>query len=165
VVAPGVAAAGSVGQLLATGAALFVVVGVQATGEVGSILTAQDVAPTDAGGPKKTFIKRGKRYLIFATRQDAADYLAAEEAAEKAIADAQRTSRRARKRLRERVYQALPIPQEVDAGALQALLTRLDMVIDLAPLIAEQNIDELVRLSLMAQALQEEEDIEMLLLM
>jgi hypothetical protein len=63
------------------------------------------------------------------------------------------------------VYQALPAPQEVDAGALQSLLTRLDVVIDLAPLIAEQNIDELVRLSLMAQALQEEEDIEMLLLM
>ena len=111
--------------------------------------------------PKKWYLKRGKQYLIFDTAEEADAY----EEAEKAIQQAQKTSRRARKRVREKVYSAVAQPEVIDTSELTKLVDRLDLGFDLAPLIAQQNIEELVRIALLAQQMQDEEEIEMLLLL
>lgn len=126
-------------------------------------IQAQQEQP-DPGGPKKTFIQRGKRYLIFATRQDAADYLATESAAETAIADAQRTSRRARKRLKDRITRAAPVPQAIETDQLALLVDRFDLPFDLPALFAQDDIDSVLLAHAAAMFAQDEDDIELLLL-
>lgn len=114
--------------------------------------------------PRRWYLKRGKRFLIFNTAADADAWAEAERAAERAVKAAQKTSRLARKRVRERIYAAAPTPQVIDTSALRQLLMRLDVAVDIAPLIAQQNFNELVRLQLMALQMQDEDDVEMLLL-
>jgi hypothetical protein len=126
--------------------------------------TAATQDSADAGGPKKRYIKRGRRYLIFASTQDAADYLAAEEAADKAIADAQRTSRRARKRLKGRITRSAPVPQSVEADQLALLVDRYALPFDLPNLFAQDDIDSVLMAYAAAMLAQDEDDIALLLM-
>ena len=101
-----------------------------------------------------------------ASGQDADAFLEAEQAAQEAVYKAQRTSRRARKRLRERVFTADAPPQQtVEIDALAGLVDRYSIPVNLPELLAQQDYEEIVRLSLLALEMQEEDDIEMLLLM
>lgn len=115
---------------------------------------------------RRWYVRRGKRLHIFASGQDADAFLDAERAAQAAVEKAQRTSRRARKRLRERVFTADALPQQtVEIDALAGLVDRYSIPVNLPALLARQDYEEIVRLSLLAMEMQEEDDIEMLLLM
>ena len=101
-----------------------------------------------------------------ASGQDADAFLEAEQAAQEAVEKAQRTSRRARKRLRQRVFTADALPEQtVEIDALAGLVGRYSIPVDLPALLAQQDYEEIVRLSLLAMEMQDEDEIEMLLLM
>lgn len=110
---------------------------------------------------KKFYIKRGNKILLFNSAEEADAFAQAEEIANEAIEQAQKTSRRARKRLREKVY---PAAETIDIQSLALQAIRFDIPVDVPQLIREQDLEELVRISLLAQYMQDEEDIEILLL-
>ena len=109
------------------------------------------------------YIRRNKKILLFNTARQADAYLEAEEAAEEAIHQAQKTSRRARKRIREKIITVEPA-QSVDIDWLADAVTHFSIPVDLPTLIAQEDMLRVVQLVLLAQELQEEEDIELLLL-
>lgn len=115
---------------------------------------------------RKWYVKRGKQILIFEDAQEADAFIEAEKQADEAIKAAQKTSRRARKRLRERVYTSLDakLPEVVQIDMLGVLVEQYAIPVDLPRLIANQDLEELVRIALLAQDMQDEDDIEMLLL-
>jgi hypothetical protein len=115
---------------------------------------------------KKWYVKRKKQILVFDSAQDADDYIEAEEVAEKAVQKAQKTSRLARKRVRQKVFQPLPV-QTIDTDWLAQLVSLYSIPVDLPSLIAQQDYERIVQITLEAMRLQEEEeeeDLEMLLL-
>ena len=110
---------------------------------------------------KRWYIKRNKQILVFNSAQEADDYLESLEQAEKAIEAAQKTSRRARQRLRNKLVKA-PI-QTVDIDLLADAVSRFDLPA-LPSLIQQQDFERFMQIFAIAQAMQDEEDIELLLL-
>jgi hypothetical protein len=127
------------------------------------------VVPTHSGevSLRRVYIrKRGKLYL-FNTVEEADAWDAADEAAEQAIQQAQKTSRRARKRARERIYKSnfvMPA-QTVQIDAVAALVNKYDIHVNLPELIARQDYAKFIEVMHLAMAMQDEEDIEILLLL
>lgn len=113
---------------------------------------------------KRWYVRRGKRVLIFNNAQEADTYLEAERAAEDAIRQAQKTSRRARKRLREKVITVAPA-QAVDVDQLSEAVARFSISANIPELIALEDFGRIMQVMALAQEMQDEEDIEMLLLM
>ena len=111
---------------------------------------------------KRWYIKRKKQILVFNTAQEADDYVEALEQAEKAIQEAQKTSRRARQRLRRNIVTVEPI-QTVDIDLLSDAVSRFDLP-TLPNLIEQQDFARFMQILAIAQEMQEEEDIELLLL-
>jgi hypothetical protein len=113
---------------------------------------------------RKWYVKRGKKLHIFATAQDADAFLEAEQAAQEAVAKAKKTSRLARKRvLKAFKLDALPT-QTIQIDALESLVDRYQLPVSLPSLIAQQDWEQVVRIMLEVQQMQDEEDLEMLLL-
>jgi transcription initiation factor TFIID subunit TAF12 len=111
---------------------------------------------------RKFYIKRKKQILVFNTAQEADDYLESLEQAEKAIQEAQKTSRRARQRLRRKIVTVEPI-KTVDIDLLSDAVSRFDLP-TLPNLIEQQDFARFMQILAIAQEMQEEEDIELLLL-
>jgi hypothetical protein len=133
---------------------------------------------TPAGGLAPTFtnevnltpriyLKRGKKFLIFNTTDEADAWESAEKQAIAAVEKAQKTSRRARKRLKEKVYKALEIEplDTVDVDLLERLATVFEVRADFGRLVAMQNISQLMQIRDRLSLLQDEEDLEILLAM
>lgn len=120
----------------------------------------------DGGGKRRTYIKRGKKILLFDSAEDADAFIQADDAAEKAIATAQKTSRRARKRTRQKVYEVSGVTpgQTISIDWVAHLVSLYGLPFDLPSIVAKQDYEELVRVALIAQQMQDEDDIEMLLL-
>lgn len=112
---------------------------------------------------KPWYIKRNKRILLFNTAQEVDAYVEAEEAAQQAIEQAQKTSRRARKRLREKIITVEPA-QSVDIDWLSQAIAHFAIPVDLPNLVALQDFDRVMQILALAQEMQDEEDIELLLL-
>jgi hypothetical protein len=116
--------------------------------------------------PKRYFVRKRGTLYIFNSAQDADDWIEADEKADKAIEEAQRTSRRARKRLRQKVASFAPIPLEaIQFDALNGLLDRYAINVNLPELIAQQDYERVMQIMALVMEMQEEDDIEMLLLM
>ena len=113
--------------------------------------------------PRKWYIKRNKKILLFNNAQEADAFIEAEEAADQAIHEAQKTSRRARKRLRDKIITVEPA-QTVDVDQLAQAVERFSIPVDLPYLLAQQDFDRIMQIMAMAMEMQDEEDIELLLL-
>jgi len=111
------------------------------------------------------YVRRGKKLHIFATAQEADAFIEAEKAAQEAVEQAQRTSRRARKRLRERVFsrEALPV-QTIEIDRLADVAVRFGVQVDMPSLVAAQDWEKVLHVHQMAMAMQEEDDLDLLLL-
>ena len=112
---------------------------------------------------RKWYVRRGKKIHLFSSGSDADAFIEAQEQADKAIAEAQKTSRRARKRLREKIVTVDPI-QTVDIDLLSKAVEYFSLP-PLPDLLAQQDFERVMQIMALAQEMQDEEDIEMLLLM
>lgn len=111
---------------------------------------------------RKWYVRRGKKIHLFRSGSDADAFIEAQEQADKAIAEAQKTSRRARKRLREKIVTVDPI-QTVDIDLLSKAVEYFSLP-PLPDLLAQQDFERVMQIMAMAQEMQDEEDLEMLLL-
>ena len=111
---------------------------------------------------RKWYVRRGKKIHLFSSGSDADAFIEAQEQADKAIAEAQKTSRRARKRLREKIVTVDPI-QTVDIDLLSKAVEYFSLP-PLPDLLAQQDFERVMQIMAMAQEMQDEEDIELLLL-
>ena len=111
---------------------------------------------------RKWYVRRGKKIHLFRSGSDADAFIEAQEQADKAIAEAQKTSRRARKRLREKIVTVDPI-QTVDIDLLSKAVEYFSLP-PLPDLLAQQDFERVMQIMAMAQEMQDDEDIEMLLL-
>lgn len=111
---------------------------------------------------RKWYVRRGKKIHLFSSGSDADAFIEAQEQADKAIAEAQKTSRRARKRLREKIVTVDPI-QTVDIDLLSKAVEYFSLP-PLPDLLAQQDFERVMQIMAMAQEMQDEEDLEMLLL-
>ena len=111
---------------------------------------------------RKWYVRRGKKIHLFSSGSDADAFIEAQEQADKAIAEAQKTSRRARKRLREKIVTVNPI-QTVDIDLLSKAVEYFSLP-PLPDLLAQQDFERVMQIMAMAQEMQDEEDIELLLL-
>lgn len=111
---------------------------------------------------RKWYVRRGKKIHLFRSGSDADAFIEAQEQADKAIAEAQKTSRRARKRLREKIVTVDPI-QTVDIDLLSKAVEYFSLP-PLPDLLAQQDFERVMQIMALAQEMQDEEDLEMLLL-
>ena len=143
------------------------------TAEAGAyVVSGKDATITNSGDAGQSFsneielrpwyVKRGKKIHLFNSAQEADDYIESLEQAEKAIQEAQKTSRRARQRLRRKIVTVEPI-QTVDIDLLSDAVSRFDLP-TLPNLIEQQDFARFMQILAIAQEMQEEEDIELLLL-
>ena len=132
-------------------------------------IAGQDATLTKTGGtpsysaeielkPRKFYVKRKKQILIFDSAEQADAFLDAEMIAEDAVQQAQKTSRLARKRLRTKIFKSIPLPEVVaiDFPEFRS--------IELPDFASQQDLAEFVRIALIAQDIQDEDDIECLLM-
>lgn len=111
---------------------------------------------------RKWYVRRGKKIHLFSSGSDADAFIEAQEQADKAITEAQKTSRRARKRLREKIVTVDPI-QTVDIDLLSKAVEYFSLP-PLPDLLAQQDFERVMQIMAMAQEMQDEEEIELLLL-
>ena len=111
---------------------------------------------------RKWCVRRGKKIHLFSSGSDADAFIEAQEQADKAIAEAQKTSRRARKRLREKIVTVDPI-QTVDIDLLSKAVEQFNLPA-LPDLLAQQDFERVMQIMALAQEMQDEEEIELLLL-
>lgn len=133
----------------------------QLTGSGGS---ASYTAEVNLG--RKWYVKRRNQLYIFDSAQEADSFIAADDAAEKAIKEAQKTSKKAKKRARQRVYEVSGVTPEqtISIDWVAHLVSLYGLPFDLPSIVAKQDYEEFVRVALLAQQMQDEDDIEMLLL-
>jgi len=116
--------------------------------------------------PRKWYVKRRNQLYLFDSAEEADAFVQADEAAEKAIKDAKKSSKQARKRVRQKVYEVNGVAPEktISIDWVAHLVSLYGLPFDVPAIIEQQNFEELVRVSLLAQQMQDEDDLEMLLL-
>ena len=115
-------------------------------------------------GGRKVYIKRGKRIHIFDTVEDADAWVEAEEQAQQVI---QTAKGKKKVKAKAKVYKALDeqVPHEViRLDWLESLITHFNIPVELPTLEAKQDWLEVARIALMAQQMQDDEEVELLLL-
>ena len=134
----------------------------------GADVSQRDViSPSRAGfemGGQKVYIKRGKRIHIFDTVEDADAWVDAETQAKKAI---QTAKGQKKVKAKAKVYKALEeqMPHEViRLDWLENLIAHFNIPVELPTLEAKQDWLEVARISLLAQQMLDEEDVELLLM-
>lgn len=110
---------------------------------------------------KRVYIKRGKKYLIFNTMQEADAYVASEEAIETAKKSSRGAARRKAKALKVPSPEVVPA---VELEALETLMARFDVSYDLPKLQATQDFATLHYIQERLAELQDDEDMTLLLL-
>lgn len=134
-----------------------------ATVELGEPVQAPSRAGFEMGG-RKVYIKRGKRIHIFDTVEDADAWVEAEEQAQQAI---QTAKGKKKVKAKAKVYKALDeqVPHEViRLDWLESLIAHFNIPVELPTLEARQDWLEVARIALMAQQMQDDEEVELLLL-
>lgn len=114
-------------------------------------------------GGRKIYIKRGKRIHIFDTVEDADAWVEAEQQATQAI---EKAKGKKKLKAKAKVYKALDeqLPHEViRLDWLESLVAHFNIPVELPTLEAQQDWMEVARIALMAQQMQDEEEVEMLL--
>ena len=126
---------------------------------------ATTATPSQEVELRKYYMRKGKKLLMFDSVTEAEAYTEAEILADEAIAKAHKTSRLARKRIRTRIIaDALPA-QMIDTDWLTEMMQRFAINLDLSALLAEQDYNRVAEIYAQAMAMQDEEDIELLLMM
>lgn len=112
------------------------------------------------------YVRRGKRIYLFSSAEDADNWLDADRIAQEAVEAAQRSSRRARKRLKDKVLKTYEAPKAevIDGGLIEAMALRYGLDFDLASLIQQRDIEQIIAMQALAWQMQDDEDIELLLL-
>ena len=115
-------------------------------------------------GGRKVYIKRGKRIHIFDTVEDADAWVEAEQQATQAI---EKAKGKKKLKAKAKVYKALDeqLPHEViRLDWLESLVAHFNIPVELPTLEAKQDWMEVARIALMAQEMQDEEEVELLLM-
>lgn len=127
-----------------------------------------EVAPSNRPGfemgGRKVYIKRGKRIHIFDTEEDADAWVEAEQQATRAI---EKAKGKQKVKAKAKVYKALDeqLPHEViRLDWLESLIDRFNIPVELPTLEARQDWLEVARIALLAQQMQDDEEVELLLL-
>ena len=110
---------------------------------------------------RKVYVRRGKSYLIFNDHEEADAYINAEAAIETAKKSSRGAARRVIKALKVVKPEIAPEPKLQE---LSELLAKFNVNYDLMQLQNNNNIDAIYQIQSMLDALQDEEDIELLLL-
>lgn len=110
---------------------------------------------------RKVYVKRGKSYLIFNDHAEADAYLAAETAIETAKKSSRGAARRLIKALKVVTPEIAAAPVIDD---ISVLLSRFNINFDIKSLEKNNDIDSIYQIQYKLYALQDEEDIELLLL-
>lgn len=101
---------------------------------------------------RRWYVRKGKRVILFDTPEQADAFIAADQPAKK-------------KKARKKVPIVVQAPEQtVDLDAITAMVERLSMPVDMPALIVQQDWARIVQIMEIAQEMQDEEDIEMLLL-
>ena len=118
------------------------------------------------GKPRRVYLRRGSRVLVFDSVADADAYEDAEREAQRAIEAAQKTSKSAKKRVIAKVLRARDIApaQTVDLEKLGQTLAALQFNADLKAMIRAQDWAAVDEIYLRAMEQEDEDEIEMLLL-
>lgn len=112
-------------------------------------------------GPKKRYyIKRKGRILLFDTARQADEYMAAEKRAEEVAASATRSVKR---KATAKLAKAAPV-ETIELAPVTELLSRFMPNVSAARLVEMRDIEKLLQMQQQALAMQEDEDIEILLL-
>jgi hypothetical protein len=154
------------GQPSAPGAMSALLVGLG--GLSGSLVADTAIEPVAPSGNmgftmRRVYVRRGKKLHLFASAQEADDFIEAEQIAEQAVQKARKTSRLARKRIRDKVFKPLPI-ETIEVDRLAQLVSHFNIPVDFPQLIAEQDWARVMQIMALAREMQDEEDLEMLLL-
>lgn len=115
--------------------------------------------------PRKWYVKRRKQIHVFDSAEDADAFIQADDAAEKAIQEAQKTSRRARKRARQRVIEARGVEpsQTVSIDLVAQLVSLYQLDFNIPDLIKQQDFETFMHVARMAQAIDDEECLMLLM--
>lgn len=159
------AAAGGGATSVITGSAALTESGDDtASGEGSSGEVAPSNRPGFEMGGRKVYIKRGKRIHIFDTVEDADAWVEAEQQATRAI---EKAKGKQKVKAKAKVYKALDeqLPHEViRLDWLESLIDRFNIPVELPTLEARQDWLEVARIALLAQQMQDDEEVELLLL-
>jgi hypothetical protein len=113
--------------------------------------------------PKKYYIRRKEKILLFNSAQEADEFIEAEQQAEQAAQT--KTSRSARKRARKNIGTFTQVSFDtVDLSGIELLAKRYDIGVDMPSLLIQQDWDRVVEIYHLAMQLQDEEDVEILLM-
>lgn len=115
-------------------------------------------------GGRRVYIKRGKRIHIFDTVEDADAWVEAEQQATQAI---EKAKGKKKLKAKAKVYKALDeqLPHEViRLDWLESLVAHFNIPVELPTLEAKQDWMEVARIALLAQEMQDEEEVELLLM-
>lgn len=115
-------------------------------------------------GGRKVYIKRGKRIHIFDTVEDADAWVEAEQQATQAL---QKVPAKKKPKAKAKVYKALDeqLPHEViRLDWLESLVAHFNIPVELPTLEAKQDWLEVARIALLAQQMQDDEEVELLLM-
>lgn len=142
------------------------------TGGDAAITLTPAQSPRNAGfemggpTPRKVYIKRGKRIHIFDTVEEADAWAEAEQKAIEAIAKASTTAKASQKK-KAKVFKALDeqVPHEViRLDLLQSMVAHFGIPVELPTLEAKQDWLEVARVAMLAQQMQDDEEVELLLM-
>lgn len=128
-----------------------------------------DTASTSADGdgskhkPRKFYLRRNGKILLFDTAEQADAYAEAEEIANAAIEKAK--SRGAKKRVIARVFRDVPEPVEViGISELEKLIENYQLPYDMGALLVRNDYAQIIDIQAIIRRLQDDEDEEFLLL-
>jgi hypothetical protein len=107
------------------------------------------------------YVRRGKRLHIFSSANDADAFIDAQEKAEALIKA--KTSRRARQKVRQRIVTITP-EQTVEITWLAQLVSLYSIPVNLPELLAQQDFERVMQIYAQAMAMQEDDDLVMLLM-
>lgn len=130
--------------------------------------TAATVTGVDGDGskhkPRKFYLRRKGKILLFDTAEQADAYAEAEEIANAAIEKAK--SRGAKKRVIQRVFRDVPEPVEViGISELEKLIENYQLPYDMGALLMRNDYAQIIDIKAIIQRLQDDEDDELLLLL
>lgn len=125
----------------------------------------QETGGAGANRPKRVYIERDGKILVFANASRAANYISAEKKDEAHKAVERPTSVEAPQAPKRAEVRAIHQPQEIIAyDAIAGLIESFNLAKDISALIQRHELDAIMALYQKARELQDEEDIELLLL-
>ncbi len=114
--------------------------------------------------PRRYYVRKRGRLYLFNSAAEADAWIEADEAADKAIEQSEQVSKAKKKRIAKLAHSTVKPVQVVDIEALPTLADRFSVSLDLPKLIDSGEFDELMRIRDLLIAMQDEEDVLLLLM-